>query len=87
MDIHSLRSIIEFAGFEIYEDYSGRNMYGKMCIGFTHYKRNEVAIADLLDSAASLGETPELSLALRNMMTDNLGKGTIVYFPDYETEI
>lgn len=53
----------------IYEEYSGRHMYGKTCTGLytdDPYK--------CIEEAASRG--------LRGALQDNLGKGYIVYWPN-----
>lgn len=80
----TLKEIIEFAGFDVYEDYSGRGMFGKTCIGFCYDKTDVAAMADLIDAAFSLGEILELRDALRYAETDSMGKGAIMYFPRYQ---
>ena len=55
-------------GGQMYEDYSGRGMYGQTCIGIT--------CADpqgCIEEAAARG--------LRGSRTDNMGKEYIVYWP------
>lgn len=58
------------------ERYSGRNMFGKQCIGFIvpHKEANELkAIA--------------FTLGIKNPKVDNMGRDYIVYFPDYEYDL
>lgn len=69
-------------GFDFREDYSGRGMYGRKCVGF-------VLGADV-DLLLVLVELTELlidngieyvSEKLGAICQDNMGTGTIVYFP------
>jgi len=53
---------------KLYEDYSGRNMYGDTCLGITTDDPDT-----LIEEAASRG--------IRGAKRDNLGKGYIVYWP------
>lgn len=53
---------------KLYKDYSGRNMYGKTCIGITTNDPDT-----LVEEAAFRG--------VKGAKQDNLGKGYIVYWP------
>ena len=53
----------------IREDYSGRGMYGKTCYGIVV----DGSGTEVIEAAAALG--------VRGARTDNMGKGTIVYWP------
>jgi hypothetical protein len=53
---------------DIYEEYSGRGMYGKKCVGITTNKPMEV-----IETAAQYGIT--------GAVTDSMGMDTIVYWP------
>ena len=52
----------------VYEDYSGRNMYGETCLGIDTSDPDT-----LIEEAAFRG--------VRGAVKDNLGKGYIVYWP------
>ncbi len=72
MDLSEQISIIgqtaEAIGGEIYENYSGRGMYGAKCLG--------IVCADpqaAIEEAAARG--------LRGSSRDNMGKDFIVYWP------
>lgn len=56
-------------GFRLYEDYSGRGMYGARCYGVSCDDPTEC-----IELAAAKG--------LRGAKWDNLGKGYIVYWPN-----
>lgn len=67
-------------------DYSGRWMYGKRCFGFTVYGNALTAfgrfLIQLMLLADSRDEAEDIAGALADRVaTDDMGKGTIVYFP------
>lgn len=78
---HSLQTMLEDVGADI-RSYSGRGMYGKECLGV------DIPRGGLGEFLASVIEgTPEdhvsdIAQAFRGMQTDQMGLGTIVYFPD-----
>ena len=63
-----IKRLVDDGFGKLYKDYSGRNMYGKTCIGITTNDPDT-----LIEEAASLG--------IRGAKRDNLGKGYIVYWP------
>lgn len=63
-----LKEIANEVDGTIYEEYSGRGMYGKTCIGIVC--NNAI---DCIESAAAKGIT--------GAKTDNMGKSMIVYWP------
>lgn len=74
----------------IREDYSGRGMYGEMCLGVTHESP-----ADLLRLFANLGEmTGTDGFTLQDKVwqlagaarSDNMGYDTITYFPGWKLD-
>lgn len=88
MDFSTLVGIIEEAGYRAYS-YSGRNMYGKQCVGFTVDRHIGIfrAIADLIEAAQYIGGEDD-GMAVRHMLdiirstvTDDMGLDTVVYFP------
>jgi len=87
MPRHIMQDIIENAGYET-RSYSGRYMYGDTCIATNPGSSLFAFVADLIQAARdeSCEESErdhaldELQDALRGMSTDQMGKGTIVYF-------
>lgn len=77
MTAEKLREIIEAAGFEP-TDYSGRGMSGKQCIGMIIDNSMVKALADLVENCADCEEAAEV---LRTATSDNMGRGTIIYWP------
>jgi hypothetical protein len=76
--------------------YSGRGMYGKECLGIvTDENPLEIALM-LVSELATAGDydTPQETLdallelleELRRPLSDNLGRGTIVYWPRIKWE-
>lgn len=88
MDFSTLVGIIEEAGYRAYS-YSGRNMYGKHCVGFTTDNTFPATIANLFNSALFMNyddtETVaivgNLAARIRFALTDDMGLSTVVYFP------
>ncbi len=80
---HILQEMLESAGYDC-RSYSGRGMFGQTCLGVS------CEIGELFQ--AILGEVNETNLdslwslqkTFREMKTDSMGRGTIVYFPDVE---
>lgn len=58
---------------KIYENYSGRGMYGKTCIGVSCDRYDDIKI---IERAAVQG--------LSGAKMDSLGMGTIVYWPEFQ---
>jgi hypothetical protein len=95
MDFNTLIEIIEEAGYTPYS-YSGRNMYGDHCVGFTT-DENEFATCamivgaaeqvrrnnDTLDTAFTLVDFLDV---LSDAKTDSMGLSTVVYFPHVKWE-
>ena len=65
------------------QSYSGRAMYGRSCLGV---ETNDVGdlFAAVLEQVEGDDDTREIQDAFRNMRTDAMGRGTIVYFPNVE---
>jgi len=75
IDSEELTKLIQVANlFESkVRTYSGRNMYGKECLGIDCNYGSEI---ELIEEAASQG--------IRGAKIDTMGKGMIVYWPDLE---
>jgi len=74
-DIRRLVSDIDDAELR---SYSGRNMYGKQCLGI-----DMESMTDAFRFALSV-DTSDLIWALSRPVFDNMGRGIIVYFPNVE---
>ncbi len=61
--------------------YSGRAMYGRSCLGV---ETNDIGdlFAAVLEEVEGDDDTREIQEAFRDMRTDAMGRGTIVYFPN-----
>lgn len=70
--IEALEEIAFETGGEIHTDYSGRCMYGKLCYGISV----EGGGLDVVEAAGAKG--------IRGAKMDNLGRGTIVYWPSIQ---
>lgn len=83
---HPLQDLLEEAGHEC-RSYSGRAMYGKECLGVDTERSLGTLIADVMEAMVSTvdmedGHTVSACAdAFRQMKTDSMGLGTIVYFP------
>jgi hypothetical protein len=85
-DVEMLQDIIEEAGYEHYR-YSGRGMDGEECvaINISSDQDERQAIALLIDGCqGDIERTDILSHALRTSRTDSMGKGIVLYFPNYQ---
>lgn len=82
MNKQQLINLLQSEGFEP-RAYSGRNMYGKLCVGFTcDYGKEIRSIVQLLFVAEAEGIFEEAVKVLAKTKTDSLGLSVIVYFPD-----
>jgi len=63
-----IREMAQECDFNLYENYSGRGMYGATCLGVTHESAEAV-----IEEAASRG--------IRGAHVDRMGRGVIVYWP------
>jgi hypothetical protein len=85
----------QFAGdIEIYEDYSGRGMYGATCFGLTcsgdviypFFVELGAEVARVVESG-DLDVYDDLAGDLaRAARTDSMGRDTIVYFPGFSLD-
>ena len=63
---------------EIYEDYSGRGMYGRTTTGIKSDSSITSLLADVMEKADE-DEREMVADAMRSMRSDNLGLGMIYY--------
>jgi hypothetical protein len=87
--MHALQLLLKKHDIET-RSYSGRNMYGKVCLG-VDIGRGGLGdfIAKVIEGTQSQigGENiEEIAQAFRGMATDSMGMGQIVYFPSVPYE-
>lgn len=98
MELKLLKDLIEAAGYEAYS-YSGRGMFGRMCVGLTCSDVN-TAIADLFEAVfdadvedvaneqeeydARMSAHSALCDALRSSAQDSMGMDKVLYFKSVE---
>lgn len=75
----TLKEIIEAAGYDT-RSYSGRGMFGRECLAVSIDVSESEFFSDLIDVTDS-SNIRIVSDAMRNVRTDSLGRGTILYFP------
>lgn len=68
--------------YDVYENYSGRGMSGRLCIGIAVRRGNPhmYMLAELMRHFLESG-SDECFQALADVSVDSLGLDTIVYFP------
>lgn len=80
-----LQRLLEEAGYDC-QSYSGRAMYGRTCLAVTLERGQPLGhlIADLLGVLDGDDTVDLASLAeqVRDMCTDQMGLGTVLYWPD-----
>lgn len=80
-----LQELAQIAELKV-RSYSGRGMFGKECVGISADNVGDT-LADLLQAAKDAEDDESVDVvidALRDMRTDNLGRGVVVYFPSFE---
>jgi len=79
--MHAIQEIFEMEGFKT-RSYSGRGMYGESCLGVEIGGDKELG---RIISALILGvedcSRDAVAAAVKNLRTDSMGPGTVVYFP------
>lgn len=88
MGAQALIDLLYDAGLEVREDYSGRGMYGKTCVGFVVENGAELrTVAELVGNEEDEYTRAELVILFRQARTDSMGRdSTIVYFPRVRLE-
>ena len=81
--VELLTEAIENAGYKVYP-YSGRGMMGKQCLAFTIQEPTTAAIAKIVMAVDDSELRHQIGDMLVSALTDNMGKGTVVYLPRYE---
>jgi len=76
---HRIQEILENLEYTCRE-YSGRNMFGVTCLGVEYHDSLPLLIADIIENMI-FTQRGALADAIRNMKTDEMGKGYIAYFP------
>ena len=76
-------------GLEFREDYSGRGMYGKTCIGFVGtFSEFELGmrLAAAIAEDDCLHDMDKIETELMNPATDSMGLDTIIYWTNLRME-
>ncbi len=82
MESKRLMEILEDAGYEL-RSYSGRGMYGDVCVAFTigQYTEPSGVVAEIVSNVEDANERKAVANIFKSVKTDSMGMGTIVYFP------
>jgi len=78
-----IQEALEDIGYDVRDDYSGRNMYGKECPGVE--AGSEAEIFTMFVELAENDPVMAKELA-KSAKTDNMGLGLIVYWPRFTYE-
>lgn len=78
-----IRNIAEDNECSIYEQYSGRGMYGDTCFGIDVDRHSNGNMGTMMMSIAEAFNDADIDIKAREwkLRTDSLGLGTIYYFP------
>jgi hypothetical protein len=86
MDNERFIELLEEAGYS-HRAYSGRGMFGEYCIGASTKGDAAGILSDILTHCEITNEEQvEVAKIFKNKRTDDLGRGTIVYFPAMKWE-
>ncbi|MGH9921075.1 MAG: hypothetical protein ACRD6W_19675, partial [Nitrososphaerales archaeon] len=82
MPKHPLQSVLEGVGYEC-RSYSGRGMYGAKCLGVEIDRDTSLGylVGDLIDALEGDDDLREVADGFRQLRSDDMGLGTIFYFP------
>lgn len=69
--------------YSLYENYSGRGMFGRTCLGVV-VRQNDSFMEFLMNLTRYMdnNEVEDTDFSLEGVAYDNLGLDTIVYFPN-----
>lgn len=75
--------ISENEQYELYENYSGRGMFGRTCLGVI-VQRNDSFMDFIINLTKYMDDydVDDIDFKLEGATYDNLGLDTIVYFPN-----
>lgn len=81
-----IREVAEDCDITIHKDYSGRFMYGATCLGLSFEGSAGSLFAAFIRELEAFGEyvNEEAAEMFEAMRSDNLGLGTIFYFPGWK---
>lgn len=68
----------------IYDNYSGRGMFGESCLGVSGHEDDLDSFVIDLVAEAPKSVKSELRKLAKSVRKDQLGKGMIYYFPNYQ---
>lgn len=78
-----IKTFCEDFGYEFRDDYSGRSMYGKKCVGIVPDVTYMACLVQLVDYLRDEGVYNAYDL-LGDPRVDSMGMDTIIYFPKIE---
>ncbi len=78
-----LQEIFEAAEFNV-RSYSGRGMFRRECLAITTDLDLGQVFAAVLEGVQGNDDTMEIQEAFQNMRTDQMGLGSVIYFPDVQ---
>jgi hypothetical protein len=76
--VEEIQNLVSDIDDAVLRSYSGRNMYGKQCLGI-----DMESMTDAFRFALSVQDS-DLIYRLSQPVFDNMGRGIIVYFPNVE---
>ena len=81
-----IREVAEDCDIQIHDDYSGRYMYGATCLGLSLEGSASSLFAAFIRGLKNADNhtMEEAAEMFDDMKTDNLGLGTILYFPGWK---
>jgi hypothetical protein len=85
MDTQQFIRLCEDLNYNV-RSYSGRGMFGKNCVGVTLDENPIDFIINLLSEEMEPEERDVLVEILRKYRIDNMGMGSIIYFPSLKWE-
>ena len=75
-----IKSYCDDFGCDFRENYSGRNMFGKRCVGIVTDKNVMEVLLELADYLHECG-VEKVSEELLPVRYDNMGQDMVIYFP------
>lgn len=76
-----IRSFCNDCGCKCYENYSGRGMFGKQCVGIVTDRNMAEVMLELSDYLHECG-IDNVKEELGRACYDNLGRDMVIYFPN-----
>lgn len=84
-ELETIQQVAYDLDIRVYEDYSGRSMFGRTCLGLV-VSDHIGQVVRFFVRLGYLDENLQENLLDAQMRHDDLGMDTIVYFPDVAVE-